>query len=117
MEGTGQGSRNSISLGRWDLKTWASVEKKVEGLSGLGLDVAPERLAEFFRKAEWEASDRKTGVKPDKALQFTGMEPSGALWGSQAQGPFCSPYLVGKTPAVMIIMIFPEFQRVSLNSC
>lgn len=53
----GQGSRNRISLGRWDLKTWASVEKKVEGLSGLGLDVAPERLVEFFRKA---------GVKPGR---------------------------------------------------
>lgn len=48
----GQGSRNSISLGRWDLKTWACVEKKVEGLSGLRPEVAPERLAELFRKAE-----------------------------------------------------------------
>ena len=79
MEGTGQGSRNSISLGRWDLKTWASVEKKVEGLSGLGLDVAPERLAEFFRKAEWEASDRKAGVKPDKGSP---VHRHGTKWGS-----------------------------------
>lgn len=62
----GQGSGDSISLGRWGLKPWASVEKKVEGLSGLGLDVAPERLVEFFRKAEWEASDRKAGVKPGR---------------------------------------------------
>lgn len=49
VEGVGQGSGDSISLGRWGLKPWASVEKKVEGLSGLA-DVAPERLVEFFRE-------------------------------------------------------------------
>ena len=35
-------------------------------------------------------------------------ETERGLWGSQAQRPFCSPFLAGKTPASMT---FPEFQR------
>ena len=37
-----------------------------------------------------------------------GLKVSEALWGSQAQMPFCLLFLPGKTPA---IMTFPEFQR------
>lgn len=29
------------------------------------------------------------------------MKPSGALWGSQAQRPFCVLFLVGKTPTII----------------
>lgn len=39
---------------------------------------------------------------------------SGALWGSQAQRPFCPPFLGGKTPASMSL---PEFQRADVNRC
>ena len=52
----------------------------------------------------WEISLRKVG-KPDAAGLL--LKPSGALWGSQARRPFCSLFLVGKTPASMT---FPEFQ-------
>ena len=30
------------------------------------------------------------------------MKPSGALWGSQAQRPFCPPFLIVKTPAMSL---------------
>ena len=37
-----------------------------------------------------------------------------SLWGSRARRPFCPPFLVGKTPA---IIIFHEFQTLDLNNC
>ena len=37
-----------------------------------------------------------------------GVMLSRALWDSQAQWPFCSPFLIGKTPASMT---FSEFQK------
>ena len=42
------------------------------------------------------------------------LKSSRSLWGSQAWRPFCSPFLVGKTPTSVT---FPEFQRADLNSC
>ena len=43
----------------------------------------------------------------------TSLFSASAPWGFQAQRPFCPPFLVGKTPAVMT---FHVFQRADLCS-